>query len=260
MKARFLLIVVVFMFVASLFFAVSSEAKIDPKVIAAMWLLDEGNGDKVKDDLGVGNNGTLKNNPKWVAGKFGKALEFDGANQYVDCGNDVSLDLIADFTIVSWINYEDPKHAYDYSQIVSRTDSGGQGGVEFGISAGTGKLYATNGPNTVRSNTPLKKSEWVHVATVYSGKTLVFYANGEEDGGGDITFPSSNQPTGIGRSPARDLLPYKGIIDDVAVFTQALTKTDVKNIMNQGLERALGLSAVFPSGKLVATWANIKAQ
>ena len=260
MKVRYLLIGVVVMFVAGLLFAVSSEAKIDPKVIAAMWLLDEGRGDTVKDSLGVGNKGTLKNAPKWVDGKFGKALEFDGVNQYVDCGNDVSLDLTGDFTIVSWINFEDPKHAYDYSQVVSRTDGGGQGGVEFGVCAGTGKLYTTNGPATVRSNTSLKKSEWVHVSAVYSGKTLTFYVNGEEDGGGDITFPSSNQPTGIGRSPARDLLPYKGIIDDVAVFTQALTKSDVKSIMNQGLERALGLVAVAPVGKLTTTWANIKSR
>jgi hypothetical protein len=201
MKVRYLLTGVVVMFVVGLLLAVSSEAKIDPKIIAAMWLLDEGKGDKAKDSLGVGNNGTLKNNPKWIDGKFGKALEFDGVNQYVDCGIDASLDLTGDFTIVAWINFEDPKHAYDYSQIVSRTD-----------------------------------------------------------GGGNITFPSSNQPTGIGRSPARDLLPYKGIIDDVAVFTQALTKTDVKNIMNQGLERSLGLSAVLPVGKLAATWANIKTR
>jgi hypothetical protein len=201
MKVRYLLTGVVVMFVVGLLLAVSSEAKIDPKIIAAMWLLDEGKGDKTKDSLGVGNNGILKNAPKWVDGKFGKALEFDGVNQYVDCGIDASLDLTGDFTIVAWINFEDPKHAYDYSQIVSRTD-----------------------------------------------------------GGGNITFPSSNQPTGIGRSPARDLLPYKGIIDDVAVFTQALTKTDVKNIMNQGLERSLGLSAVLPVGKLAATWANIKTR
>jgi hypothetical protein len=40
MKVRYLLIGVVIMFVAGLLFAVSSDAKIDPKIIAGMWLLD----------------------------------------------------------------------------------------------------------------------------------------------------------------------------------------------------------------------------
>ena len=241
-------------------FTGQSSAKIDQKAVVGMWLFDEDRGDTVKDSSGKDNDGTLKNAPKWVDGKFGKALEFDGVKAHVDCGNDVSLDLTGDFTIVAWINFEDPENPFDYAQVVARTDGGGQGGVEFGICPGTGKLYTTNGPDTVRSNTPLKKREWYHVSAVYSGNTLTFYVNGEEDGGGNITFPSSTQPTGIGRAPARDLLPYKGIIDDVAVFTEALTKSDIKSIMTKGLGVALGITAVSPSGKLAATWASIKAR
>jgi len=235
-------------------------AKIDPKTCVGLWLLDEGNGTTAKDSSGIGNDGKLTNGPKWVDGKFGKALQFDGVNQYVDCGNDASLDLTKDFTIVAWINFEDPKHAYDYGQVVARTDGGGQGGVEFGVCPGTGKLFTTNGPATVRSNTALNKDEWYHVTSVYSGNTLTFYVNGEADGGGNITFPTSIERTGIGRVPSRDLLPYKGIIDDVAVFTEALAQNDIKSIMTKGLSIALGMTAVFPASKLTATWGSIKAR
>ena len=38
---------------------------------------DEGNGETTKDRV-KGVNGNLTNNPKWVDGKFNKALEFDG--------------------------------------------------------------------------------------------------------------------------------------------------------------------------------------
>ena len=257
MKVRCLWIGVVVLFVAVVLTA-SSYAKIDLKTCVGMWLLDEGNGTTVKDSSGNGNDGKLTNGPKWVGGKFGKALQFDGVNQYVDCGNDVSLDLTGDFTIVAWINFENPKHAFDYAQVVARTDGGGQGGVEFGVCPGTGKLFTTNGPDTVRSNTPLKEGEWYHVSSVYSGKTLTFYANGEADGGGSIAFPSSTERTGIGRVPARDLLPYKGIIDDAAVFTEALAQNDIKSIMTKGLSIALGITAVSPSAKLTTTWGDIK--
>jgi hypothetical protein len=51
---------------------------------------------------------------------------------------------------------------------------------------------------------------------------------------------------------------YKGLIDEVALFKAALTPDDVKRIMTRGLERALGMTIVSPSGKLAATWASIK--
>ena len=161
----------------SLMFAGISNGAINPENAVGIWLLDEGKGDAAKAFSPAGNDGTLNNGPKWVEGKFDKALEFDGVNQYVDCGNDASLDLTGDFTIVAWINFDDPKNSHDYAQVVARTDGGGQGGVEFGVCPGTGKLFTTNGAcdrtrsDTVRSNTPLKKSEWYHVSSVYSGNT-----------------------------------------------------------------------------------------
>jgi hypothetical protein len=257
MKAKYLLIAMVALSIVGMFTS-STYAKIDPKICVGMWLLDDNKGDTASDSSGSKNDGKLMNGPKWVTGKFGKALQFDGVNQYVDCGNDPSLDLTKNFTIVAWINFEDPKHAYDYAQVVARTDGGGQGGVEFGVCPGTGKLFTTNGPATVRSNTSLNKDEWYHVSSVYSGNNLTFYVNGEVDGGGNITFPSSNLATGIGRVPARDLLAYKGIIDDVAVFTEALTQDNVKSIMTRGLNVALGMIAVEPSGKLATTWAALR--
>ena len=69
--------------VMSLWFTGQSLAKIDPKSLVGLWLLNEGKGDQAKDSSEKGNDGTLTNGPKWAAGKFGKALEFSGANQYV---------------------------------------------------------------------------------------------------------------------------------------------------------------------------------
>ena len=45
---------------------------------------DEGYGNITYDTSGNNNHGTLYNGPKWVDGIMGKALSFDGVNDYVE--------------------------------------------------------------------------------------------------------------------------------------------------------------------------------
>ena len=75
-----------------------SYARIDPEVVVGAWRFDEGRGDRPKDSSGNGNDGNLDaigwGAPKWVEGSSGKALQFDGLNNYVDSGDDKSLTLI----------------------------------------------------------------------------------------------------------------------------------------------------------------------
>ena len=60
-----------------LMFTSQSSAKFDPKTLVGAWLFD-GN---AKDASGNGKDGTLENGPKWTAGKFGQALEFNGGKK-----------------------------------------------------------------------------------------------------------------------------------------------------------------------------------
>jgi hypothetical protein len=39
---------------------------------------------------------------KTVKGKVGEALEFDGVDDYVNCGNDSSLDFTSEITLEAW--------------------------------------------------------------------------------------------------------------------------------------------------------------
>ena len=43
------------------------------------------------------------NDPKWVEGQFGKALEFDGQDDYVNAGDAEILKPTADVTFVAWL-------------------------------------------------------------------------------------------------------------------------------------------------------------
>jgi len=59
-------------------FANSGYAKINPENVVGAWLFEEGSGNIAKDSSGKGNNGEIKGSPKWINGKFGRAMEFNG--------------------------------------------------------------------------------------------------------------------------------------------------------------------------------------
>jgi len=50
---------------------------IDDNTIA-LWLFNEGQGDKITDASKNGHNGVFKGNPKWVKAKYGSGLQFPG--------------------------------------------------------------------------------------------------------------------------------------------------------------------------------------
>ena len=66
------------------------------------WTLDEGFGNIAQDSTANGNDGTFVGELKWITGKIGGALDFDG-EAYVDCGNDASLNVTGPFSATIWI-------------------------------------------------------------------------------------------------------------------------------------------------------------
>lgn len=69
--------------------------------LVAHWEFNEGSGSVARDKSGNGHDGTINGTPRWVRGKIGGALEFDGSN-YVDIPSGVT-DLSESFTITAWI-------------------------------------------------------------------------------------------------------------------------------------------------------------
>ena len=71
-------------------FVGNSFAKVKPETIVGIWLFDENVGNIAKDTSPNGkNNGILQEKPKWVQGKFGKALEFCKFTEH--CGSRFDL-------------------------------------------------------------------------------------------------------------------------------------------------------------------------
>ena len=71
------------LFSFGILFISTTSAEIDPDTVVGVWLFDEGKGDVATDASGNGLDGEFNGKPKWVEGKFGEALEFDGKSAYV---------------------------------------------------------------------------------------------------------------------------------------------------------------------------------
>jgi len=254
MKARYLLIGMVFMFVASLLTA-SSYAEVDIQTCVGMWLFDDDEGDVATDSSGNGNDGNFKGDPEWVEGKFGAALEFDGGGSYVEILNSESLNGDS-FTLSLWCQPDQLR----IQGLVDKTPApqwrlfmnSAAGAIEFdGIPGEIGNI-----------TTPVTSvGEWSHIVATYDSdtKTAKIYFDGIFKMQAANVDMNVDSPVNINiASPENSR--FAGIIDEVAIFNVALEEDDIEEIMTEGLEAAMGMTAVDLSGKLATTWAGIKAR
>ena len=265
MKVKFLWIGVVVLFMAGLFTTIS-DAVIDPDTIVGLWGFDDGDGDTARDSSNNENDGILVSNPKWVEGRFGYALEFDG-EAYVNMGNAESLQFDGDVTIVFWAK---PKNVGIGRQNIICKSYGGEGCLTQEVNGSISFFWGDCGGNCepfVRVAKPpagtIVSGEWIHIAEVRDVSTRQYrmYKNGEvasegtwnvcgEQPCGDSTASNLNLYIGHGYAGK-----FRGILDEVAIIGAVLSEDDIKNVMDNGFE---GVAAVSVTGKLTTTWAKIK--
>jgi hypothetical protein len=254
--ARLTLVCVALVFI-SLILGSGSDAKIDPETCDGMWLFDDGGGTVAMDFSEKGNDGTLKNGPKWVDGKYGKALVFDGSKQqYMTTDASTMMDPYP-YTFTAWVKLDEYNPDGNTGAVVMGNYTGDLKGSIFYIS-NTGMLSIRPHPGAdLKGKTKILTGEWTHIATTLEGSDLKVYVNGEEDGSGVSAGYAGglSKPFVIGKASWYDGSFFSGIIDEAALFNKALTEGKIRDVMTRGL---LGGAEVSSKGKLAATWAAIK--
>ncbi|OQX24030.1 MAG: hypothetical protein BWK80_22905, partial [Desulfobacteraceae bacterium IS3] len=190
------------------------------------------------------------------------ALEFDGNDDYVDCGNGKSLNLTGPLTIEAWIKPSDWGEYGDagFGRIVDKekflffinningTTYNNQSLV-VGLEHADGTFATSNTPaNSIHLN------EWQHVAVTYDGISSVkMYINGQEQ----TLRQNERLPSGpvadnsgyalyIGESAKKDRA-FEGVIDEVRVWSVVRTQEEIKSAMNTELKGAEeGLAGYWP--------------
>ncbi len=195
MKVKLLLfgIVVLFIFGA---LTMPSYARIDPKTIIGMWLFDDGKGTLAKDFSENKIDGTLMNGPKWSEGKFGKAVELDGVDDYINVSGSSGLQPTKEFTISAWVYPRNAASPSNDMAIVALGATAPRYYVTKSSSNYQCRIQTKTGVNLTYFCGSAVYDEWQHVVYTYDGVKIRVYANGAlvgtKEADGDILNDDKN--------------------------------------------------------------------
>lgn len=242
----------------------SSQAVAAGKLFAA-YSFDEGAGAVVKDSSGNGFDGQVVG-AAWAKGKYGNALNFNGDGNHVFIPFNAKQN-VAKVTISAWVNpsgwnpelnsvaqkWDDGANKRQYQMTFYKEK-------DWWYVSGKGTTWPATGGATVA-----KIGEWTHVVGTYDGTTMKTYLNGAPAGNmaqAEGIFASDTPMLIGGYGPKTPVVygtnrHFKGMIDDVRFYDDALTEAEAKAVMAAGLGDA---TAVDAAGKLATTWSAMKSR
>jgi hypothetical protein len=215
-----------------------------------------GSGTTWTDIAGFQNTGILTNGPTFNSGNAG-AIVFDGTNDYINCGNNTSLQITTSITVETWIYFTSLTNNSDLSLISKYSNAGGssyQGWILFKstsnyINLGPG---GTGGPNinefawlatsngnvtgaTLGTGEQAVLNTWTHIVGVFDSLTnsMQIYTNGALKRSAVRTGQTSgvllNSPRNIciGGTPDDNARYIQGKIPTTKIYNRALSAQEV---------------------------------
>ena len=187
-----------------------------------------------------GNHGTEQGGPIYAISRpgMGMAISCDGVDDYVDCGNDPSVNITDAVSVSAWINVSIP--AAD--QKIMSTQNGSTGGYKMGVFTNDKvEFEVRNSANQdtlnrgVAGGTVLTAGVWYHVVGVYSQEEnfIRTYVDGNLDRELATTavLGASSGNLTLGRESFSDQYYFGGSIDDLRIYNYALSHGEVRSIL-----------------------------
>ncbi|TYC08829.1 T9SS type A sorting domain-containing protein [Bizionia gelidisalsuginis] len=184
-------------------------------------------------------------------------LNLGGINDYVDCGDDSSLQITGNtITLEAYVNFNSFASASFLGNIINKNDgantsgymlrAGGNGVVNF-VVANAGWNETFSPANSISENT------WHHIAGVYNGTTAKIYVDGIQVASQSfsITVGNANKNLSLGKDLNYSDRFLDASIDDVRIWNVARTAEQInrsKNCELQGTETGLVAYYKFNQG------------
>ncbi len=211
--------------------------------IAIMLAVDESGSMETLDMLsqestGSFNAGTCENEPKWVSGYAGNAIQFNGLTSYINCGNNPPMQLDGDLTILFWakpFDVDSPSRQNPIcksygAEFCVNMEADGELRIYHGSAGSNTSPYTSFGTEGV-----FQDNVWVHAAITrdVSTRTWRSYKNGAYTGvtrtwtsGYDpVTSAGYNMLIGDGY-----VNNFNGIIDEVRIYDRVLDDSEVNQV------------------------------
>jgi fibronectin type 3 domain-containing protein len=233
----------------------TGPARADPTLVAA-YSFDEGSGAAVTDASGNGHFGTISGATWTTAGRYGGALSFNGTNASVALGSLGTFYRTA-FTLEAWVQKQTgTKNDVAVLGTWTATESGGPMvwvdhiATHYQLTMNQGMSnYLDSGQNPVAG-------AWQHLAVTFDGTTARFYIDGVEVANRTVSVNIGLSNTwrvgAYGSTPSGF---FDGLIDEIRIYSRALSPTEVQSDMNTPVSALLGPDTTPPSapGTVTAT-------
>jgi len=177
----------------------------------------------ITDESGNGNVGTLTGGA--YIGENGEIV-FDGVDDYVDCGNDSSLDVTSEITVSAWVKYDSFSTT---PHVVGKLSTGPTNGYMLWTTTGgvaTFSIAATT--ESTATSSALNTGTWYHLAGTYDGANVKLYVDGSlvdtTARAGAIGVASNNCRVG---EATHTSVPLDGSVRHPQIFNRALTAAEV---------------------------------
>jgi hypothetical protein len=243
-----------FVLVSSL--ALTTVVKAD---LIGWWPLDEGSGTTVTDVSGAGHDGVFaEGDPEWVDGKSGKALKFDGSNK-VEIPDHEDFHLREAVSMALWAQPESGQPEYAKFFCKQKSEE-----YPYALQFSSSQTIRATVNASARFDSPSIPNfagEWAHLCFTYDGAALILYKDGEEvsriEASGELQQNDLSLSIGGRLSSGQN---FVGIIDDVRLYSHALTAEEVKaSMVSEGFPGFPHARSPNPAdGALNAdTWVNL---
>ena len=202
------------------------------------WKLEETTGTNIDDATGRVQDGTLAGTLSTASGIVGNALNFNGTDNGVTLGTAPALSGTTDFTVMAWVKVPSGSGSGTVIQQRDATGSGYNGEYQLNVlSTGAVEFFIYNGGYQFDITTPttyglVNDNQWHLVAATRSGTTGTVYVDGTALATATGTAKSlvSTIAVSIGYDQRDNNKRFKGLLDEVRLYTRALSASELNGI------------------------------
>ena len=210
-------------------FTTLPDVSITDSSLTVWWTLDEGSASTTAVDWsGHGHHGTLINDPQWVDAYHGGGLRFDGVDDFVLHSLPQGQNF-ASFTVALWARAATLGQEQNMSLFSSHTPN--SSGFQIDVDGTNPGNYRTNPPGGTTQLFGPVTTDWIHLALVGEGTTVLYYYNGSWFTSGTLTDNNLLFNEFIIGASRNRLNCFDGTIDDLRVYNRALTQAEIQEAM-----------------------------
>jgi hypothetical protein len=248
-------LLVVFLFVSVPAQMLVSAAPNLPDHIVIYFNFDEVGVDTISDLSGHKNDGVITGNARWEGSSYGKALVLDGSVVTVNVPPSDSLTSLKAPMSVG-VLFKPISFPNEWQKMFGMYGSPDDRGNGWALEFRNQEFNFVPFGKKNHWGVDLKEDQWIHIITVFDGKTVDYYVDGvkveQVEAGGDTNVTQSPGLWIGAEAGVIGTQPVDVVIDEVWVSNKAISEDEVKDY------DPAKLSPVTPESKVAITWSALR--